>query len=262
MTMWNTILIAVIITMIIGYYSGKKDKKKQESTPPISSDNNSSSYREKNLKTKEALKKDKETTSKPKKPIESVKETIEPQHSTTIPSKEKLILDYTDYEDTKQQLKDLQAKLVSNLKNQIQASLPALQEIDKVHPEILFDLTNSNTSSYHGITLFKDDFFTNYAGGISDGIVSMDLESGDIQIYYADEERVKNALELASYSGEQPDYLKTGTTLSDAALRNVICNGNNYQLAMFATNPKALLSSALSSKQEVVAKAKKLLADN
>lgn len=164
-------------------------------------------------------------------------------------------MDYSEYENAKQQREDLQKKLVSILRNQIDSSLPELQEMYKTHYGLISSIANSRTTSRQGLTLFKDSYFSDYMGHYGDGIVSLDLKDGSIQIYAKD----LSVLNDPKWSYSNPNYIDPNVSVEDSDLAETIGNNDNFKLAMLATNPQAILATAINEEKDIIKKVQTLI---
>lgn len=158
-------------------------------------------------------------------------------------------MDFNLYDKTVASRKKLQLDLIKALRDNIKSNLPTLRDMYNYHVGVVGNYMTFHTTSRDGIVLFKDELLKTYDNGESDGIVSLDLGSGNIQIYATSEEEIKKAQELAAITHDEPLYFPKPTTLKDEDLIGILDRGDNFKLAMFATTPQRLLAEAISTEQ-------------
>lgn len=179
------------------------------------------------------------------------------------------MIDDINYDEAVEKRKKLQLLLVRKLRKHINDNIDGLRDLYYNHFDLIKKHINTIWKDPKDLILFKDSGIVEFKGGISTGVVYLNIPSGRFQLEWADPDEVARAKQIAEVMGKKkPFYIPNFTNIEDYDLADVLDHKDNFKMAMELTSVSKIMKkykakrSASAVKEEKRAQAIKALLDN
>lgn len=168
------------------------------------------------------------------------------------------MIDDTNYDEAVENRKKLQLRLVRKLRKHINENIDGLRDLYYHHFGIIKKHINNIWKHPKDLILFKDDGIVEFKGGISTGVVYLNIPSGRFQLEWSDPGEVARAKQIAEVMGKKkPFYVPNFTDIEDYDLADVLDHKDNFKLAMELTSVSNIMKKHNAKRAASTAKERK-----